>query len=172
MRFEVSERLRTGSSPVEILPVIEAQFRKISSKVTRSGEIVTATAIESTFGSINRRTAAIVALRKDSDSYLITADVTYSPSVAFWIFEIIGVFTWVLWILPLAFYLGQKKSVRSAIEGCLKRVKDEFDQQNIASTRKPETMSIDDIEKLAVLKEKGLISDIEFEAKKKQILGL
>ena len=84
---------------------------------------------------------------------------------------IITLFTWIFWLLPIAFYLLQKNTVRTAITECLQRVRNEFDQSSGGSSQMASS-SIGDLEKLAALKEKGLITDGEFEAKKKQLLGL
>lgn len=43
-----------------------------------------------------------------------------------------------------------------------------YGRQQVAATASP----LDDLERLAVLKDKGIITEAEFEAKKKQILGL
>jgi hypothetical protein len=171
MKFEVSERIRTSKSQDELLTALETQFRKVAEKTQRSGQIIEAKSIEASFGSITRNDTTVVSMTKADDGWLVVADVHYRPSVAFWIILIITLFTWVFWLLPIAFYLLQKNTVRTAITECLQRVRNEFDQA-IQGVSKPGTSNLDDLEKLGALREKGLISDSEFEAKKKQILGL
>ncbi len=171
MKFEVSERIRTTKSQDELLTVLEAQLKKVAETVQRSGQTIEAKSIEASFGSINRKDTTTVSIKKADDGWLVVADVHYRPSVAFWIILIITLFTWVFWLLPIAFYLLQKNSVRTAITECLQRVKNEFDQPSQGNSQ-PATSSLEDLEKLGVLKEKGLITDSEFEAKKKQILAL
>jgi hypothetical protein len=73
--------------------------------------------------------------------------------------------------VPIAFYLLQKDIVRTAIKECLQRVRNEFDQSSEGGSQMGSS-SIGDLEKLGALKERGLITDGEFEAKKKQLLGL
>jgi hypothetical protein len=50
-------------------------------------------------------------------------------------------------------------------------VRNELDQA-VQGNPKPAASNFEDIEKLGALREKGLISDSEFDAKKKQILAL
>jgi len=171
MRFEISERIRTSRSQEELLVVLEDQFKKVSEGVQRAGQTIEAKSIEASFGSINRSDTTTISLRKADDGWLIVAEVHYRPSVAFWIILIITLFTWIFWLLPIAFYLLQKNTVRTAITECLQRVRNEFDQSSGGSSQMASS-SIGDLEKLAALKEKGLITDGEFEAKKKQLLGL
>lgn len=171
MKFEVSERIRTRRSLEELLTVLEAQFKKVASGVQRAGQTIEVKSIEASFGSINRTDTTTISLRKADDGWLVVADVDYQPSVAFWIILIITFFTWIFWLLPIAFYLLQKNTVRTAISECLQRVRNEFDQSS-EGVNQIERSSIDDIEKLGALKERGLITESEFEAKKKQLLGL
>lgn len=170
MRFEASERVITQCSQNEILSELENQFRKISNSVYKSGQTIEAKSIEASFGSINRKDTSIVSLKKMDGGWLMVVDVNYRTSVAFWIILILTFFTWIFWLLPIAFYLIQKNTVRTAIMECLQRVKNEFDQSSkdvsIGSS------SISDIERLASLKEKGILTDDEFQAKKKQLLGI
>jgi hypothetical protein len=171
MRFEVSERLRTGRSHEEVMGALEAQFRKIAGKTVRGTEMMTVGSIEPTFGSINRSDTTIVSVRSAEGGWLIVADVSYRPSVAFWVIVLLTIFTWIFWLIPIVFYLTQKATVRNAIVECLDRIKKEFD--GTAPRAEPTRgTSISDIEKLGSLKEKGLITDDEFRAKKKQLLGL
>ena len=129
MRFEVSERIPTTRSEKEIADALEQQLRKVSGKVHRVGNSFTATNIADTFGSINRKVETAVSLKTVPDGYLAIADVNYRPSVIFWAFIVIGLFSWILWILPIVFYFLHKNLVRNAIEECLRRVKNEFLQQ-------------------------------------------
>jgi len=101
------------------------------------------------------------------------ADVTYKPSGWFWVILIITLFTWVFWLIPIAFYLVQKDTVRTAIAEAFTRVRNEFDESNLGDSpaRAPHT-ALDDLERLATLREKGLLTEEEFTAKKKQLLAL
>ena len=169
MRFEISDRITTRRSQTEVLGKLEEQFRKVSSDVKRTGDVLQVKSIEATFGSINRTDATAVTLRKTEDGYLCVADVNYRPSGAFWIILIITLFTWVFWLLPIAFYLYQQKTVKTAIEGCFKRIKDEVQSGPITNQAGPS--SVDDLEKLASLREKGILTEQEFRTQKAKILG-
>jgi len=171
MKFEVSERIKAkelASAPV--LECLESQFKKISLSISRSGDTIIAKSLVATFGSINRDDTTTISLQKMDDGWLVVAETTYTPSVAFWILLVVLLFTYVGWLVPIVFYLYQQKMVRSAIEECFQRVKNEFDQQ--AKSSSSGESAISSLEKLAGLKEKGFITEEEFIAKKKQILGL
>lgn len=171
MRFEVSERIRTQGSQEELLAVLEEQFRKVSESVQRSGQTLEAKSIEATFGSINRSDTTTVTLKKSDDGWLLVADVHYRPSVAFWIILIITLFTYVFWLLPIAFYILQKNTVRTAIVECFQRIRNEFDKP-VGGGSNLTSMSLEDLERLGTLRDKGLLTEAEFEAKKRKILGL
>jgi hypothetical protein len=70
--------------------------------------------------------------------------------------------------IPIIFYSAQKKNVRATIKECFQRVKHEFDR-NIPS-QPQEKSGIDELEKLAILKERGFVTDEEFDRKKKDLL--
>jgi hypothetical protein len=124
MQFEVSETIN-GCDPGIALSLVEQQFRKVSGHVVRSDQNVTATGIEASFGSINRSSRAVCSVRSNGSKGIITAEVEYKPSFAFWVFFIPGLFTLLGWLLPLAFYVLQKNTVRAAVEAVFQRVKNE-----------------------------------------------
>lgn len=171
MRFEVSERIRTNKGQDELLAALEEQLRKISESVQRSGPSIEAKSIEASFGSINRSDTTVVSLKKTEDGWLVLADVHYRPSVAFWIILIITLFTYVFWLLPIAFYLLQKNTVRTAIVECFQRIRNEFDKPNSSGVNGA-VSSLEDLERLGALRDKGLLTEAEFQEKKRKMLGL
>lgn len=171
MRFEVSERIKTSKSEAELLTALDAQFNKISGSTNRAGQTIIAKAIEASFGSINRSDTTTISLRKMDDGWLVLADVHYRPSFAFWVILIVTLFTTIGWIIPIAFYLLQKKTVREAIVECFQRIKNEHEQL-LTYSQQNSLSSFEDIERWASLKEKGIITVSEFDEKKKQLLGI
>jgi hypothetical protein len=136
MRFEVSETIN-GCDPESALSLLEMQLRKISGQVARSGQSITATRIEASFGSINRSSTAVCSARSNGSRGILTADVEYRPSLAFWIFFIMGLFTMLGWLIPLVFYILQKSTVRSAIEAAFRRVKTECEFNDFEPVTRP-----------------------------------
>lgn len=171
MKFEVSERIRTSEPKERVLGEIEAQFRKISEKISRSGEVITAKSIEASFGSINRKDVSVISLRDKEDGFLCVADVNYRPSAAFWIIILISIWTYVFWLIPIVFYLIQKKSVRAAIEDALRGVKNEFEVAARERTPKSLRSALDDLEKLANLRKNEVLTEEEFISKKAELLN-
>ena len=106
MKFEVSERIISSAPQNIILAALEEQFRKTSGNVTQDGEVLKVNMIEASFGSINRDDKTSVKINAKDDGYILLADVQYNPSIFFWIFILIGIFTTVGWLIPVAFFLG------------------------------------------------------------------
>ena len=172
MKFEVSERIRSTASSEKIISAATAHFKKVSESVSRSGQSIIIESIEASFGSINRSDTTTITLQKTQGGHILLADVYYRPSVAFWIILVLTLFTWVFWLIPIVFYLTNKNVVRTAIEQCFKRIRDEFEQQSASLDSAPMVASLEALEKLAELKAKGIVTEAEFAEKKKQILGL
>ncbi len=175
MKFEVSERIATSADKEAILGELEEQLRKISHDVTRTCDTLTAKAVETSFGSINRSDTTIVSLKKTDDGFLLLANIHYQPSVAFWVILIVTLFTYVFWLIPIIFYMVQKQTVRTGIKIVFIRVKNEFTDSGGTQSKKINNQklpNLDELEKLANLKEKGTITEEEFQTMKKELLGL
>ena len=171
MRFETSERIRTDRPQEELLDLLEEQFKKISGRVSRTGSTLEVSSIEASFGSINRNDTTSVSVRGADGGWLVVADVHYRPSVMFWLFFVIGLFSIVWWVLPIVFYILQKNTVRAAISDCFRRVKNEFDQ--VSPSGDPAgSASIRELEKLGALRERGILTEAEFQVKKQQLLNI
>jgi hypothetical protein len=78
--------------------------------------------------------------------------------------------TLLLWIVGFPMYLYYRGKFKLAVAGESSAVSVPI--SGSAKSNRSESMAIEDLEKLASLKEKGLITEGEFEAKKKQLLGL
>ena len=138
MRFEVSERIYSEEKASVLLEALRRQFVKISDSTFLVGQVVKVEGIHTSFGSINRNDTTNVSIEPVKGAYLIVADVHYRPSTWFWVLLIILLFTAVGWLIPIVFYLLQKNIVRTEIEYCFKRIKDEFSSEIpvSATTRK------------------------------------
>lgn len=172
MKFEVSERIRTNRNQDELLVVLEEQFLKISESGQRSESSIEIKTIEESFGSGFRSDTTVVTSKKTDDGWLIIADVHYKPTAFYYIFIIVGLFsTGILWIVPIIFYIVQKNTVRTAIVDCFQRVRNEFDEPSfgMANSVLP---SLEEIERLGALRDKGLLTEEEFQEKKRKMLGL
>jgi len=170
MKFEISKRVNGPQDTKLLMNSLERQFKKISSKTVRGGSVLQVESIEATFGSINRKDTSNIIVRPVSDGCLLIAEVHYRPSIAFWILIIILLFTWIAWLLPIVFYLVQKGTVRRGIEAVFTRISDEHSQAMANGRRSSEMGSIDGLDKLASLYERGHLSKDEFEAKKATML--
>lgn len=168
MKFEVSETIQ-ASNVQEILDCMNTQFKKVAEKVDRNNDSLMVTSIQASFGSINRSDKTNVTVKQARNGLMLIAEVNYQPSVAFWIILILSLFTWVFWLIPIVFYLVQKNTVKESISEVFKRVKDEFEQTG--STKVAPADKLDELQKYAALKEKGILTDEEFTRKKKELLG-
>lgn len=170
MNFEVSERIATAVAKEDLLNVLEAQFKKVSQNVKRHGDSIFAKSIEASFGSINRTDSTVIELKKVDDGFLAVACVNYRPSAAFWIILIITLFTWVFWLVPIVFYIVQKKTVKNSIQDVFIRVKNEFMGMREPQPKEQPKSEFEQLERLASLKDRGVITEEEFQIKKKEIL--
>ncbi len=176
MRFQVTEKITTDATITQVGEVLQDNFRRIAASVIPVGSILRVTSIQATFGSVNRTDVTDITIKPTDDGYLLIANVEYRPSVAFWIIFLISLLTWVLWIIPVAFYLLQKDTVKNCIQEGFRNVKNELPSSNRAgsSHSRGSTLgtAISDLEKLGSLLSKELISQEEFDHQKKVLLGM
>ena len=125
MKFQVNERVTTDLPYHELTEIISDQFKMIASSVKQDNRIIVVKGVEETFGSVHRadRSEVEVRSKKGSKSRLIVVTTNYRPSVMFWIITLILLPTVILWILPVVFYLNQKKTVQESITNCLRNIK-------------------------------------------------
>lgn len=171
MHFEVSERLVTNESPEAVMEFAQRQFSKISSKTRLEGSRLTARMVEASFGSINRSDVTTVQLQRTGGGYLVVSETDYRPSGWFWLFLIITLFTYVGWLIPIAFYLYQRGTVKSAIQSSVDRIVNEFSvgPMAVAHAAAPSSKA-DELKKLAELRDGGVLSEDEFTAQKLKLL--
>lgn len=79
--------------------------------------------------------------------------------------------TLMLWIVVFPMYLYYRGKFKLAI-AANSTTQVSTPISGSVNTSKSHNMTIEDLEKLAALKEKGFITESEFQAKKKQLLGL
>lgn len=171
MHFEVSERLITNEPQEAVMEFAQRQFAKISSKTRLERGQLTVRMVEASFGSINRSDVTRVALQRVGGGYLIVSETDYRPSGWFWLFLIILLFSYVGWLIPIAFYLYQRGTVKSAIESAVARVINEFsvDPMPVGYQTAPAS-NADELKKLAELRDSGVLSAEEFDAQKRKLL--
>jgi hypothetical protein len=127
MIFELSERFNTNRDSSVITGILEEKFNKISVTYRKDNELIVRS-IRASLGSTYRSDFTKINLIKKEYGYLCTADVTYRPSIICIILFLLGLFTGgVFSLIPVFFYLTQKRAVASVIETVLKRVKDEIE---------------------------------------------
>lgn len=171
MHFEISERLTTSAPPEVVMEFAQKQFGKISSKTRLENGRLTARMVEASFGSINRTDVTRVQLQRGGGGYLIVSETDYRPSGWFWLFLIVMLFTYVGWLIPIAFYLYQRGTVKSAIQSSLTRIVNEF---GVAPTavgfQQSSSSKADELKKLAELRDAGVLSEDEFTTQKLKLL--
>ncbi|HBJ35381.1 MAG TPA: hypothetical protein DDZ51_11650 [Planctomycetaceae bacterium] len=170
MQFQLTDRIQTNVPAGRLLDSLENQFRGKSKSLNRIGDSLSVHGIEASFGSINRTDRTDVTVRPANGGYVLVADVKYSPSVFFWIILIVTIFTYVFWLIPIAFYLLQKKTVKEGIQDCFRNVINELGGVNVDAPQSLQT-SIADLERLGGLLQQGLITQAEFDGQKAKIFG-
>ena len=175
MKFQITDRINTSASASQLIDALEQQFRPKSESVERVGDLLRVNSIEASFGSINRSDKTEVTVRPADGGYLMAADVKYSPSVWFWVVLILTLFTYVFWLVPIAFYLLQKKTVKEGVEDCFRNTINQLGSAsgtiaNISAPSDTQT-SIADLERLGGLLQQGLITQAEFDSHKAKLFG-
>lgn len=174
MKYELSEKIITNKSRIEVLNYLLMRFKENSEKIIEHNDFFESRMINSTFGSINRDDTTFVYVKDVQDGLLIVAKVKYEPSVMFWILLLILIFTGFGWIFPIGFYFYHQSKVKEGIMDIFNRTKNEFHSTMDFHKKTPideGAMQIGQLEKLFDLKQKGIISEDEFNTKKKSILG-
>lgn len=171
MHFEVSERLITNEPPEAVMEFAQRQFAKISGRTRLERGRLTVRMVEASFGSINRSDVTSVTLQRIGGGYLLVSETDYRPSLWFWVFLIVLLFTYVGWLIPIVFYLYQRGTVKSAIQSAITRVVNEFSVAPMAvGYQTAPASSADELKKLAELRDSGVLSADEFEAQKRKLL--
>ena len=171
MHFEVSQRLITNESTDNVLEFAQRQFSKISNKTRLKDERLTVRMIEASFGSINRSDVTRVQLQRVGGGYLIVSETDYRPSGWFWLFLILLLFSYVGWLIPIAFYLYQRGTVKSAIQSSVDRIVNEFTGSPMIGVQATAPASkADELKKLAELRDGGILSEDEFTSQKLKLL--
>jgi hypothetical protein len=149
----------------------QRQFSKISSKTRLEGAKLTARMVEASFGSINRSDVTRLALQRTGGGYLLVSETDYRPSGWFWLFLIILLFTYIGWLIPIAFYLYQRGTVKAAIESAVSRIANEFSVGPMAvGIAAAAPSKADELKKLAELRDSGVLSEEEFTSQKLELL--
>lgn len=186
MKFQNSQKLVTTTSQEHIFAILEEQFQKVSEHVERMPNVLVVKSIQATFGSINRTDVTRISIKPKDGRYTLVSETEYSPSRWFWIFFACGLlFSLLGCIVPVGFYLWQKTLVKKTIDDVFRRVEDELDDQpasgpaqvamsSVVAPRPAVTANdeLSQIERLAQLMRDGTITKEEFDAKKRQLLGL
>ncbi|MEO6113014.1 MAG: SHOCT domain-containing protein [Sphingomicrobium sp.] len=171
MHFEISERLVTSQSAENILRFAERQMKKVSRKADIKNGKLRVQSIEASFGSINRADDTTITIQQVQGGHIILSETHYRPSFLFWVFFILLLFTYVGWIIPLVFYFHQRGTVRDAIQSCIERIKNEFNVNPMIHSAGSGGSYIDDLKKLAELRDAGVVSEDEFQREKANLLG-
>lgn len=173
MNIKLNEKIKTHLSEAQILTIIQSEFSHLSTAVHTDGGAVTARMIApNTFGAINRQDVTHITLSPSADGFIVAADITIAPSTAFWFLCIFGLlFAWVLWIPVVIFYMMQKSTIVDAVQRALSNCRIQCDTPAQGAQHQPAS-SLDEIEKLGSLKEKGLITEEEFTVRKAHILKI
>lgn len=172
MHFELSERLVTNEPAENVLAFAAKQMAKVSSKTKiRDGNKILVKSVDASFGSINRSDDTVITVQPVQGGHIILSETHYRPSLGFWILFIALLFTYVGWIIPLVFYFHQRGTVKSAIQSCMDRIKNEFNINPLVHATAGSGGHIDNLKKLAELRDAGVVSEDEFQQEKAKLLG-
>jgi hypothetical protein len=172
VHFEVSQRLITNDTPDTVMDFAQRQFSKVSSKTRLENGQLKVRMVEASFGSINRSDVTCVQLQRINGGYLVVSETNYRPSGWFWLFLILLLFSYIGWLIPIAFYLYQRGTVKSAIQSAVDRIVNEFSVGPTAQgiQMSGPTSKADELKKLAELRDSGVLDEDEFTSQKLKLL--
>ena len=185
-KFEVAGKITTNKTELEsvLLRELELQFKNNSLSTELAAGKLVASKIGLMWGSLLRADRTEIFVTRVEDGYLLNAKTDYMLSGWGKIIIVISIFTIYFWIIPTAIWYMQKTTVRKGITENFEHLKTQHTQAltqyvsppKLEAADKPQSPShdesIDFLEKWAALKGKGIISEADFEAKKKKILGI
>lgn len=176
MRYELSERVYTKRDEREVLDVILRHFKRIAEASKVSDREVVVSKINANFGSIVRSDQIKINVEKIAGGFEIISDVRYNPSIFFWIFSFFGIFLYGIgWLIPVMSYYWHRKIVKNAVSDTLTRISDSFNHDSNAPytdfQKESGASSTDDLIKLAALRDRGYITEEEFSAQKRRLIG-
>lgn len=169
MKFELTEKVITTVEPKQILEELERQFAKSAKSTERVPGGLLVKTITDTFGAANRDDTTSISLRPVTGGQMIVAEVNYKPSIFFWIMIVILLFTAFGWIFPIAFFFYNRTVVEKSIQATLQRVRNEFSNEGAPAAAQMGNLA-DELEKLSILKDKGVLTEDEFTARKTRLL--
>ncbi len=141
MKFQVTERISTTTSHVEIMNALEEQMEKVSTNLNRNGDKITTESIAlAMLHFIFRKDTSTIKADQVDDGFLLVADVHYCPPFLFYIyiaivllpfvvsimspsFSLINITYFIFVIISIAIYRNQKKTLSDAIENVFKKNK-------------------------------------------------
>ncbi len=178
INFKIADRIVTDCSKAEIIDELQRKLKQYSNKVTLYEDILYAREIFQSFFSI-KYSDVIIEVTESLDGYFLNAKVKHRPYIFFWVwllvvyifFDIPTVIC--LWIFLIALYFYQKHMTKENIKGIFSHVRNRLSlNHKLPSSKQTTCNDFAGLEKLAELRDKGVVTQEEFEAKKKQILDL
>jgi hypothetical protein len=153
MRFETSYGIATDESDERLQHALSERFRSITANVRLEKGRAIAFGPKTPFGSVDRADIARLEIRQVHDQALVTATVRCRPSFWFWASFVVGLFTIVLWLVPIMLYLAQKASEQAVLEKGLRRLKGEFHRAALAQSKTSLAPTIADLHTLSRLRD-------------------
>ncbi len=173
MKYSMTERLLTTVSQDDLLIRIETILKEICGEIERRDKVIEIRGIESKFLAFPLRELkdnTIITAKPIAGGFLLQADVKHRPKAMFWLWLFVPLFTpcFFISIWTLVFYILSVKAIRPIIERAFKRICNECSTP--APSSAPQANIVDHLERLAQLKEKGVLSSTEFEEQKAKLL--
>ena len=121
MKIEISEIIGATDRD-EVMDILEAELRAVAYRVVRSGDQISVGRIKAaSFGHINRTDSTFVS-RSNGHQVLLTWRLDYRPSLNFWCWLFVLVFTAFGWVIPILVYFYQMHAAQAAIKQVVRSV--------------------------------------------------
>jgi hypothetical protein len=128
VHYSVSKTIRKPVSPQVVYRAIAS---RLMPQLTLADDVAAPFWIKgfsTGIGSINYSLKATFDIQTSEDRTTVVASVEHSPTLWFWLFVLMGLFTGFFWIvLPVGFYFYGKNQAMTALERTLREVADQLE---------------------------------------------
>ncbi len=163
--IHIYKDIETNLEIDEIIIELENKFEQVSLSCSNNGNRIIIESIQASFGSINRNDTTSIVLEKSKHGFLAHAHLEYKPSFYFWFNCASPLFPLIMY-----FYFSQKRIVQDEIKEVFEQVNNKVATQGISKTKKQIDHNFEYLEKLNSLRKEGILTEDEFQTKKKEVL--
>ncbi|HRI01888.1 MAG TPA: SHOCT domain-containing protein [Saprospiraceae bacterium] len=172
MTYKFNKKITYSGDNENVLNFIIENSKSVSDSQRLSEGMAAVVGYVPTFGSINRYDRTEFNISKSDNSIVLNASLKYVTTFWFWLFFIIGAFTYIGWIIPVIIYFYHRGLVTKQVEKIIQNTYEHFNSTNPIVIKSEDNDQVESkLEKLFDLKNKGIITEEEFLTRKSKLLS-